>query len=351
MRGKPNTQIVMLPSISVEALIEGTLPESHPVRRIKKKADEVLKSISSQIDKLYPKTGRYSIPPEYLLKALLWKALFSIRSERQLVLQVQFNLLCRWFVGLPIDTDAWDASTFSKNRGELFKGRLIEISQIFFQAHLDFLRKENLLSDEHLSVDGTLLDAWASQKTFIKKSDLDENGNPPPPPAGGRNEWVDFKGKKRSNDTHISATDPDAKLASKGGKARICHELNVLSENRNNFAVGFCVKSPTGTSEREAAHEMIEKECNDGRTPSTVGGDKNYSNGDELVEQMFKLNVDAHFPARENQPNSLARLFHEEDGYATSLRKRMKIEEVMGYVKTGCCMAKLKGRGQARVIG
>lgn len=351
MRGKENKQTEMLPVLSLEDLVAQRLAEDDPIFHVKRKADEVLAYISQDIDALYPKMkGRYSIPPEYLLRALLWQALFSIRSERQLITQLQFNLLCRWFVGLPVSQSPWDASTFSKNRSALFNGRLNEIAQKFFFAHLEFLRAEGYLSSDHLSVDGTQLEAWASQKSFIKKSDLDDEGNPPPPPPGGRNEWVDFKGEKRSNRTHVSVTDPDARLTSKGGGAKLTHEMSVLAENRNNFAIGYIVKSPSGTSEREAAYEMVERECEAGRKPKTIGGDKNYSNGDDLIESLDSLDVIPHFPQRKDRPNSLASLFHDE-GYDLSRKKRMKIEEIMGYAKRVCGLAKVKVRGTIKVMG
>jgi len=351
MRGRQEHQLEMLPAISIDAQINRTLPPDHPLRCIRINAEEVLKKMSPDIDEMYSHTGRPSIAPEYLLKSLLWMALFSIRSERQLIEQLQYNLLAKWFVGIPIDMLIWDATTFSKNRSELFEGRLITLAQVFFQVHLTFLRENDLLSSEHLSVDGTLLNAWASQKSFVRKDELDENGKPPPPPEGGRNGWVDFKGEKRSNDTHISATDPDARLASKGGASRLCHELHVISENRNNFAVAFLVTPPSGTSEREAAAVLVKSEIEAGRPPQTLGGDKNYSNGDTLAKQLMEMDVRPHFPARENQPNAIARQFHDDEGYDVSRCKRMRIEEIFGYIKKVCGLEKLKVRGTDRVTG
>lgn len=351
MRGKTDNQMEFLPVISVEQLVAERLPKEHPLFYIKKKTDEVLTSISDEIDALYPSHGRASIPPEYLLRALLWQALYSIRSERQLIQHLHFDILCQWFVGLPMSRIPWNATTFSKNRSELFKGRLNVLAQRFFGAHLEFLREAGLISSDHLSVDGTQLGAWASQKSFIAKSDLDEGGRPPTPPGGGRNGWVDFKGEKRSNETHVSATDPDARLASKGGAAKLCHELNVLSENRNNYAIGFEVRSPSGKSEREAAYEMIVKECKAGRRPETVGGDKNYSNGDELIEELIDLGIVPHFPSWESRPESLAHICCQTEGYTISFQKRMRIEEIMGYIKGVCGLAKLKVRGVVKVMG
>jgi transposase len=351
MRGIEDRQTTLLPALSLEAQIAKTLPKGHPVRLIREKAESVLKAMSPDIDKLYSHTGRPSIPPEYLLKSLLWMAMFSIRSERQLIEQLQYNLLAKWFVGLPVENQAWDPTVFTKNRSNLFSGRLVILAQLFFSAHLDFLRQSGLISSDHLSVDGTLLEAWASQKSLVRKEDLDENGKPPPAPGGGRNPWVDFKGDNRSNDTHISATDPDAKLASKGGAAKLSYELSILTENRNNFVVGFSVESPSGTSEREAAELLIKKQVETGYPPKTVGGDKNYSNGNALAEKLIGLGVTPHFPPRANQPDSIVRQFQEDEGYAISIMKRMKIEEVIGYVKTVGGLRKLKVRGILRVMG
>lgn len=341
----------MLPAISLETQMARTLSAGHPVRLIRDKAISVLKSISPDIDKLYSHTGRPSIPPEYLLKSLLWMAIFSIRSERQLIEQLEYNLLAKWFVGLPVECPAWDPTVFSKNRSNLFSGRLVVLAQSFFSAHLEFLRQTGLLSSDHLSVDGTLLEAWASHKSLVRKQDLDQNGRPPAAPQGGRNPWVDFKGEKRGNATHVSATDPDAKLASKGVGAKLSLELSVLTENRNSFVVGFSVESPSGTSEREAAELLVKKQVENGCRPETVGGDKNYSNGDALANTLIELGVTPHFPARANQPESIVHQFHGDDGYAISIMKRMKIEEVFGYVKSVCGLRKLKVRGILRVLG
>src|SRR5438128_9946263 len=238
MRGKDKRQEALFAIGDLRTLVERRLPQDHPIRKIKKYTDEVLASLSSEFDKLYSSRGRESTPPEWLLRACLWQALYSVRSERQLEMAIRFDLLCRWFVGLPLHEDAWDHSTFSKARESFL---LQTIAQLFFERHLEFLRAEDLLSSEHLSVDGSLLAAWASHKSLVKKTDLDENGRPPPSGPGGRNSWVDFKGEKRSNETHVSASDPDAKLASKGVSAKLCHELNVVSEKRTQFVVKFTV--------------------------------------------------------------------------------------------------------------
>jgi hypothetical protein len=195
------------------------------------------------------------------------------------------------------------------------------------------------------------LAAWASHKSLVKKEDLDSDGKPPAAGAGGRNSWVDFKGEKRSNATHVSASDPEAKLASKGVGAKLSHELNIVTENRNQFVVNFTVNSPTGTSEREAARTLIAEEIAKGNQPRTLGADRKYSDGDTLVEQMVDMGVVPHFAVRDDRPNAAGRLFQKEEGYPISQRCRMRIEEVFGYVKIVSGMAKLKVRGTLRVFG
>ena len=348
MRGRDKKQTVMFSAATIESLVEKRMPADHPLRAIKARADEVLRELSPEFDKLYSKRGRPSIAPERLLRALLWMALFSVRSERQLEDVLRFDLRCRWFVGLSLDEEPWDHSTFSKARDSVL---LEALAEMFFNRHLEFLRDSGLLSSEHLSVDGTLLTAWASHKSIVKRSDLDDDGNPPPPPPGGRNSWVDFRGEKRSNETHVSATDPEARLASKGTGAKLSHELNVLTENRNNFAVAMEVTAPTGTSEREAASRLVAGDIADGRTPATVGADRKYSDGDDLVNTLAERDVVPHFAVRDDRPHALARVFHDDVGFPVSIRKRMRIEEVFAYLKTIAGLARVKVRGAVRVWG
>ena len=348
MRGKEDKQRGMFVIGDLHSLVDARIPKDHPLRRIKVFADRVLASMSDELERLYARTGRASIPPELLLRALLWQALFSVRSERQLEEVLQFDLRARWFVGLPLGTDAWDHSTFSKARESFL---LQEVAHRFFERHVEMLRDEGLVSDEHLSVDGTLLGAWASHKSLVSKEDLDADGKPPPAPAGGRNSWVDFKGTKRSNATHVSATDPDAKLASKGTGAKLSHELSVIAENRNNLVVDFLVESPTGTSERESAATLIALAAMRGRAPKTLGADRKYSEGDTLTLAVAAHGTDPHFAVRDDRPNALARVFEDDPGYAISLRARMRIEEIFAFAKTICGLAKLKVRGLGRVLG
>ena len=348
MRGRDKKQTVMFSAATIETLVEKKLPSDHPLRKIKAKADQVLRDLSPEFDKLYTGRGRPSIPPERLLRAMLWMVLFSVRSERQLEDVLRFDLRCRWFVGLALDEEPWDHSTFSKARESVL---LETLAELFFNRHLEFLRAAELLSSEHLSVDGTLLAAWASHKSIVKRSDLDKNGNPPAAPPGGRNGWVDFKGEKRSNETHVSATDPEARLASKGTGAKLCHELHVVTENRNNFAIAMEVTPPTGTSEREVAGRLIKEEIATGRKPATVGADRKYSDGDDLVNTLAENDVVPHFAVRDDRPNALARIFHDDVGFPVSIRKRMRIEEVFAFVKTVGGLARVKVRGTIRVWG
>jgi transposase len=347
-RGREKKQTVLFSVATIQTLVEDKLAAGHPLRRIKTRTDEVLRSLDAEFDRVYSALGRASIPPEQILRAQLWRVLFSVRSERQLEECLRFNLLCRWFVGLSLDDETWDHSTFSKLRDS---AQLETLSHLFFERHLEFLREAGLLSDEHLSVDGTLLAAWASAKSLVKRSDLDDNGLPPPPPDGGRNSWVNFKGDKRSNATHVSATDPEARLASKGTGAKLSYELSVLSENRNNFAVAATVLPPTGTSERDAAALLVREEVRAGRKPESVGADRKYSDGDSLVLRLAALDVSSHFAVRDDRPNALARYFHDEPGYPVSIRCRMRIEEIFAYLKTICGLGKVKVRGLFRVWG
>jgi transposase len=338
----------MFISVNINRLVDQQLAADHPLRRIKVFTDHVLASLSDDFDDLYAATGRPSVPPECLLRALLWQALFSIRSERQLEETIRYDLRCRWFVDVPLDRDAWDHSTFTKARESLL---LAKLSEKFFERHVEFLRAAGLVSDDHLSVDGTLLGAWASHKSLVNKADLDKDGKPPVAPKGGRNAWVDFKGQKRSNETHTSVSDPDAKLASKGTGAKLSYELNLLAENRNALAVAFSVESPSGTSEREAAAALVEAQSEKGHTPLTVGADRKYAEGDQLVPALVAMGVTPHFAVRDDRPKALARAYQDTPGYPISLRCRMRIEEVFAFVKCVSGLAQVKVRGLSRVLG
>jgi transposase len=229
---------------------EERVPENHPLRPIRTMVDAVLREMSRNFARLYAKRGRPSIPPERLLRALLLQVLFSIRSERMLMEQLDYNLLYRWFVGLNMDDEVWDATVFTKNRDRLLRG---EIAQVFFQRVVDQARAQQLLSDEHFTVDGTLIEAWAGQKSFQRKPD-DE---PPSTNDGGSNPTVNFRGEKRANATHQSTTDPEARLfkKSRGAEAKLGYLGHVLMENRNGLVVNTRVTQATGTAERDDASQ------------------------------------------------------------------------------------------------
>src|SRR5213592_4386863 len=264
---------------------EQRVPASHPLRAIREMTDRVLATLSRKFTRMYSDIGRPSIPPEKLLRALLLQVLYTIRSERLLMEQLDYNLLFRWFVGLNMDDAVWDPTVFSKNRDRLLDS---DIAALFFQAVLNEAKARDLVSDEHFTVDGTLLEAWASLKSFKKVGDDDL-----PPPDDPGNPTVNFHGETRTNATHASTTDPDAKLARKGNgkEAKLSYCGNVLMENRNGLVVDAVVLPATGTAERDAAFAMAGEIPGDGRV--TVGGDKNYDTAD-CVEKLRGLNVTPH---------------------------------------------------------
>jgi len=288
---------------------------------------------------MYSSLGRPSIPPERLLKGLLLQVLFTIRSERALMEHIRFNLLYRWFVGLDLQDPVWDPSTFSKNRDRLIEA---DIAVGFLENVVAKADEEGLLSAAHFSVDGTLLEAWASVKSFRPKDDPPSED----PPTQGRNEEVDFHGEKRSNATHASTTDPEARLAKKGkGKeAKLSFTGHVLMENRNGLAVDGLVTQATGTCEREAALEMIEEIPGNNR--ATVAADKAYDTRD-FVKKCRANNIIPHVAQKKNSAIDGRTTRHE--GYAVSLRKRKRIEEIFGWLKTVGCLRKTRYRGVRRV--
>jgi transposase len=272
MRGKDEQQLDVFSYISPEQRV----PQDHPLRSLRAMTDEALEQLRPRFNNLYAKTGRPSIAPEKLLRALLLQALYSVRSERLLMEQIDYSLLFRWFVGLNMDDPIWDETVFTKNRERLLDGA---IAEAFFQAVLKQARERSLLSDEHFTVDGTLLEAWASMKSFQRK-----DGKPVGPPDDPGNATVDFHGEKRSNQTHASKTDPDAKMARKGkGKeAKLSYNGNLLVENRHGLIVNTEVFEANGTAERDAALVMLEQIP--GTRQVTVGGDKAYDTADFVAE-------------------------------------------------------------------
>jgi transposase len=316
---------------------EERVPVKHPLRPIRLMVDEALKSLSRSFSSLYSAYGRPSIPPEKLLRALLLQVLYTVRSERMLMEQLEYNLLFRWFVGLNMDEAVWVPTVFTKNRDRLLEG---DIAEKFFAQVLGQAREANLLSDEHFSVDGTLIEAWASHKSFQRK------GQSPPPSDDPGNPTVNFHGETRSNDTHESTTDPDARLARKSGghESKLSYSGNVVIENRNGLVVDTELLQCNGTVERDAAMLMAERLG--GAERVTLGADKAYDTKD-FVKEMRGMNVTPHVSQNDKRPGGSAidgRTTRHE-GYQVSQRKRKRIEEVFGWIKTVGVLRKTRHRG------
>lgn len=339
MRGKISTQKAMFSYRS----LEDRIPRHHPLRGIRKIVDKALEELSPTFEAMYADSGRPSIPPEQLIRAMLIQVLFSIRSERLLMEELDFNLLYRWFVGLSMDDTVWNHSTFSKNRDRLL---LHDVADRFFVAIRDQAAANKLLSRDHFTVDGTLIEASASLKSFRPKEDVpppdDETGGP-----GGRNEMVDFKGQKRSNQTHASTTDPDARLARKGdGKeAKLCYAGHILTENRHGLIVDQELTQATGTAEPEAALAMISRLPGVGQ--KTLGADKGYDRRG-LVEGARACNVTPHV-AQKARYSAIDGRTSRHESYAQSQRRRKLVEERFGWMKDIGGLRKLRHRGLAKV--
>lgn len=321
---------------------EQRVPADHPLRAIRTITDEVLKDMSKAFDRMYSRVGRPSIPPEQLLRALLLQMLYTVRSERLLMEQLDYNLLFRWFVGLNMDDAVWDASTFSKNRDRLLEG---EVAQLFFQGVVEQARHRDLLSAEHFSVDGTLVEAWASLKSFQAK---DQKKSGPPDDPG--NPSVDFHGEKRSNQTHESKTDPEARLARKGkGKeSRLSYTGNLLIENRNGMIINAQTWEANGTAERDSALAMLEQIAGD--FPVTVGADKNYDTQD-FVSECRHMKITPHVARNDKRRggSTIDGRTTRHTGYGISQRKRKRIEECFGWLKTIALLRKVRHRGLLKV--
>ena len=315
------------------------VPMDHPLRGVKDMANRALKELSPEFDKMYAPMGRPSIPPEKLIRALLLQVLYSIRSERMLMEQLDYNLLFRWFVGLSMDDEVWDHSTFSKNRERLLDA---EIVGKFFAIIREQARTQGLLSDEHFTVDGTLIEAWASQKSFQPKGK-----DPQDPREQGKNPEVDFRGRPRSNETHESKTDGDARLMKKspGAEARLGYMGHVLMENRNGLVVEQILTKGSGTAKREAALEMLE--ALGGGHRRTLAADKAYDVAG-FVENLREIRVTPHV-AQKRQGSAIDARTVRHPGYAVSQRVRKRVEEVFGWMKTVGCYRKTRFRGQQRV--
>jgi len=303
--------------------------------------DVILNDLSPLFETLYSNTGRPSIAPEKLLRTLLLQVLYTVRSERLLMEQLDYNLLFRWFVGLSMDDPIWDATVFSKNRDRLLEG---DIARAFFERVLCHARAQHLLSDEHFTVDGTLIEAWAGQKSFKKKGSRPSNSTDDP-----GNPSVDFKGEKRTNQTHQSTTDPQARLykKAKGKESKLCYLGHVMMENRNGLAVNALITKASGTAEREAAVGMMSELP--GKKRITVGADKAYDTK-EFVEQARDRSVTPHVAQNnKNRSSAIDNRTTRHAGYSVSQRKRKRVEEIFGWMKTVGMLRKTRHRGIDRV--
>jgi transposase len=320
---------------------DSRIPPNHPLRTIRQVTDAALASLHEQFDAAYATEGRPSIPPERLLRALLIQAFYSVRSERQLMEQLNYNLLFRWFVGLSVDEPVWDPSTFSKNRDRLMEG---DFAATFLSAVLNTKQVRDLLSAEHFSVDGTQIQAWASIKSFRRKDGDDQ------PPSSGRNGERDFHKEKRSNETHASTTDPDARLYKKGpGKeAKLSYIGHLVMENKNGLVVDACLTRATGKAEPEAALAMLAERPGRGRV--TVGADKAYDTAG-FVAGARAINVTPHVARNinEHRGSNIDARTTRHPGYAISQVIRKRIEEANGWIKTVGGMQRAPFRGLPRM--
>ena len=328
--------------------LEDRVPASHPLRPIRQMIDEALKSLDGRFDEIYDADGRKSIPPERLLRALLLQMLYSVRSERMLMEQLEYNLLFRWFVGLSANEPVWHPTVFTKNRDRLLEGA---VAEEFFSLILDQARRKRLLSSEHFTVDGTLIEAWAGQKSFQRK-DKGKDSDPlqPPPPDRGSNPTVNWHKEKRANDTHQSTTDPFARLYKKtrGSESKLCYLGHLLTENRNGLVVNVRLTQASGTAERDAALSMAEQ-IPGGTKRVTLGGDRGYDAAG-FVAALRELNVTPHVAQNTNgRRSAIDQRTTAHQGYPISQRKRKRVEEVFGWMKTVALVRKTRFRGTERV--
>jgi transposase len=338
MRGLQDRQRSMLAVVS----IEDRIPREHPLRRIKGMADQELKKLSGVFNRMYSEVGRPSIAPERILKSLLLIALYSVRSERQFSEQLGYNLLFRWFLDMELEEESFDATVFSKNRDRLLEH---EVGRLFFDAVVRQAREAGLMSDDHFTVDGTLIEAWASLKSFRPKGQ-DRSGDGDQEGEGNR--WVDFRGEKRSNETHESKTDPDSLLIRKGpGKeAKLCYGAHALMENRNGLLIDLMVSQATGSSEREAAKGMIKRQRGKGVKVKSLGADKGYDTHD-FVGFLRGRKIVPHVAAKKSGSAIDGRTTRH-DSYSVSQRIRKRVEEIFGWVKTVGGFRKTRFRGTER---
>jgi transposase len=333
MRGSDQQQATLFSYVSLEQRV----PADHPLRAIRQMVDTALMGLWERFEALYAQSGRPSIAPERLLRALLLQILYSVRSERLLMEQLDYNLLFRWFVGLTLDEAVWDPTVFTKNRDRLLAG---EVAHAFFEQVLARARGQQLLSSEHFTVDGTLIEAWASLKSFKPKA-----APPPESPDDPGNPSVDFRGEKRSNATHASSTDPDARLykKAKGQEAKLGYLGHVLMENRNGLIVNTRLTQATGTAEREAAVERVAELPGDYRV--TVGGDKAYDT-QAFVQDLRALEATPHVAQNTTgRASAIDGRTTRHAGYAISQRNRKRVEEIFGWQKTVGLLRKVRHRG------
>lgn len=325
MRGRKPDQSSMLCLINVEERV----PADHPLRPIKALADDALKRLSRSFDRMYSKQGRPSVPPEQLLKAMVLMALYSIKSEVQLCEQLQYNMLFRWFLDMDMVEDPFDHCAFSDNRARLIKH---DAAGKFFRQVIRQAKEAGLMSAEHFSVDGTLIEAWASMKSFRPKDESDDDND--------GNGWADFKGKKRSNETHESKTDPEAKLyrKGKGKEAKMSYMAHALMENRNGLLADFRVSQATGYAERDVALEMLGKQ----KRAKTVGADAGFNTKD-FVAKCRGMGITPHVAGK--QHSAIDRRTKRHPGYTVSQRIRKRIEQIMGWAKEEATMRKTRYRG------
>ena len=336
MRGYDSKTEALFTYVTPETFV----PKDHPLRAIRKMADEALTGMDKLFDSMYADTGRSSIPPEKLLKAQLLMILYSIRSNRQLVEHIHYNFLFRWFLGMGLDENIWDHSSFSKNNDRLIGS---EVAAVFLSRILAQAERKCLLSREHFTVDGTLIEAWASIKSFKPKDG-------PPSAGGGRNDSVDFKGQKLTNDTHGSVTDPDARLYRKGKnkEAKLCYQGHTLMENRSGLIVRTKVTAASGTGEREAAKAMVQQLPRTTRR-ITLGGDKGYDT-ETFVKELRRLKVTPHVAQNNtNRKSAIDSRTTNHPNYAVSQNIRKRIEEGVGWMKTIGKLRKTMYRGIEKV--
>jgi transposase len=346
MRGVDQRTGALFSYVDLEARVRA----DHPLRPIRSIVNEALAALESEFAPLYARMGRPSIPPEKLIRAMLLQAFYSIRSERQLMERLDYDLLFRWFVGLGIDDAAWDHSTFSKNRDRLLEG---DLAAKVLATVLSQPRVKRLLSTDHFSVDGTLIEAWASMKSFKPKSsssgDDPEGDSGEPPAERGRNADTNFRGEQRSNASHASTTDPDARLYRKGGgkEAKLCFMGHVLMENRSGLLVGACLTQADGHAERVAALSLIEPHADRPRAV-TLGADKGFD-AEDFVNELRAMKVTPHVAQNTTRRSAIDGRTTRHPGYAASQRVRKRIEEAFGWIKTVAGQRKTRFRGVERV--